>query len=258
MNFSRSKLSLALATAVFTALAHLPGQTSDAATESRALAEQWLTATNLISRERSDWKVEEAALVATREVLAAELEGLAETLESLRGATTAADEEKFALAEERGSLTALQGVVGQRITQMERRVEALAQRFPAPLMTSLQPLLTRIPDTEAAAANVSLGLRLGNILAILQQAERFNGTLRYQRENRQIGNSELQVDVLYWGLGGAYFASLDGSVAGVGTPGANGWQWTPVPGSAPAMSRLMAVYNGSGDPAFVSLPVTIR
>lgn len=240
------------------AVAAASGQDA-AVTETRTLIQEWVRTSTQISEERSEWQAEQHSLQATRDVLQAELEGLGEALEELRTATTAADEEKAELNAERADLRALQTKLAQRITSMEDRIRDVVGRFPLSLQNTVQPLLQRIPSTPEDAEGMPLGGRLANILGVLQQAERFNSTLTFGIETKEIEGQRLRCKVLYWGLAGAYFVTEDGSTAaGVGSPGADGWSWTVTDLNPENVALLMRIYEGASDPVFVTLPVDVQ
>ncbi|MGF1453192.1 MAG: DUF3450 family protein [Opitutales bacterium] len=256
-----SKLSRALALVGCIAVAAPSfAQQDPQVAETRALIQEWVETTNRIAEIRTEWQAERQALQATQEVLDAELEALGDKLEELQQKTTAADEEKAELSDERADLRARQTAVTQRIGQMEDRVLSLAGRFPTPLANTVKQLVTRIPRTEEDAEGLNPGLRLSNILGILQQAERFNTTLTYSLETKEIEGESPRCKVLYWGLAGAYFVTEgeENRVGGVGNPGPEGWTWTVIDGEAAAINSLIEVQQGEADPEFTTVPVSVE
>jgi hypothetical protein len=60
------------------------------------------------------------------------------------------------------------------------------------------------------------------------------------------------------GLGAGYFVNDAGDFAGIGSPGANGWEWTPKPEVASQVKEAIRIYRNEHPAALVSLPVTIK
>lgn len=73
------------------------------------------------------------------------------------------------------------------------------------------------------------------------------------------GDQKVQVRTLYWGLGQAVYVDAQGEVAGVGRPGAEGWEFTDDPELVDRARKLLDVYEGNVDLIeFVELPVEVR
>jgi hypothetical protein len=66
------------------------------------------------------------------------------------------------------------------------------------------------------------------------------------------------VDVIYLGLGIAYFVDAAGEVAGMGSPGAGGWQWKLQPELGPKVRDAIAIYRSQKAAEFLGLPAVIQ
>jgi hypothetical protein len=77
-----------------------------------------------------------------------------------------------------------------------------------------------------------------------------------KRKNDQGG--EVSVEVVYVGLGAAYFVNDAGNFAGLGSPGAAGWDWTVRPELADHVREVIRIYRNERPARFVSLPVVIK
>ena len=100
-----------------------------------------------------------------------------------------------------------------------------------------------------------------NVLGVLAQAEKWNGTATFVGETRAVGDSgqKMQVRTLYWGLGQAFYVDAQGETAGIGRPGPEGWEFTNQPALAGDTELLLDIYEGNVDRIdFVGLPVEIR
>ena len=104
-----------------------------------------------------------------------------------------------------------------------------------------------------------LGQRLMNVLGVLAQAEKFNGTATFVGETRPVDGQQVQVRTLYWGLAQAFYVDAMGRTAGIGRPTADGWQFSNEPDLADEARRLLDIYEGNVDAIeFVSLPVAVQ
>ena len=51
------------------------------------------------------------------------------------------------------------------------------------------------------------------------------------------------VEAVYLGLGSAYFVNDGGDLAGVGSPGPNGWEWNNQPELASRVREVIRIYK---------------
>jgi hypothetical protein len=225
----------------------------------RARMEKWVETQKLISEEKADWEADREALESTRSLLKQQRESLEKSIAELEKTTTSADEERRALLLERGELQRSRGVLADRIRALETDVLALVSKFPKPLQEKLEPLLVQIPE-DPDRATTPLGPRLMNVLGILGQAEKFDGTATLVGETRALdGDQKVQVRTLYWGLGQAFYIDSQQQHAGIGRPGPEGWEFADEPEFANAAARLLDIYEGNVDVIdFVETPVVIR
>ena len=68
----------------------------------------------------------------------------------------------------------------------------------------------------------------------------------------------MSVDTVYVGLGAGYFVNEAGDFAGLGTPGAKGWEWTVRPELAASVREVIRIYRSERPPRFIPLPVVVR
>jgi septal ring factor EnvC (AmiA/AmiB activator) len=227
-------------------------------TETRDVLDQWVETRQLISEEKADWKVEKSILSDTVQLLSSELERLEKALADLEASATAADEDRTRLAAEKETLTAASAVVLNNIGALETQLKAILQTLPEPLINKIKPLIRRLPD-DPAETKLSLGERVQNIVGILSQADKFNTTLTETSESREMPSGKVvEVRTLYWGLAIAYYVDASGEYAGIGYPGAGGWDWPQIEGAGPEIKKLIDIYEGSGEIQFVEVPARIN
>jgi len=226
--------------------------------DTRSTLEQWVETEQIISETKSDWVLEKAILEDSEKLLASELERLNTALEELDATATAADEERTELAAEKESLNEAAGVVEANIGKLETQLKAIVKTLPTPLVDKIKPLIRRLPE-DSSKTKLSLGERVQNIVGILSQADKFNGTITQTSESRDVGGGRvIEVRTLYWGLGGAFYVDSAGEYAGVGYPGTDAWEWPKVEGASAQIKRLLDVYEGSEDIQFVPVPARIK
>jgi hypothetical protein len=225
----------------------------------RAKTEQWVETRQLISQEKTEWEEDREILRATRDLLEQQREALAAEIAELEESNTASDDERRDLLLERGDYQRAARALEERIRALEEEVLELAPRLPKPLQEKLELLLIQIP-TDPATDAPPLGQRLMNVLGVLAQAEKFNGTATFVGETRAVGGGQkVQVRTLYWGLGQAVYVDATGENAGIGRPGADGWEFADDPEFADEARRLLDIYEGNVDAIeFVRLPIEVR
>lgn len=224
----------------------------------RARIEKWVEARQLLSQERSEWEAEKETLRATRHLLQQQQETLAAEVKELEETSTAADDVRRELLLQRGELQRSSGELAGAIRSLEEQVLALVPRLPATLQAKLEPLLVQIPE-DPEKARQPLGARLMNVLGVLSQAEKWNATATMVGETRAVGDQQVQVRTLYWGLGQAIYVDAQGRQAGVGRPGETGWEFTDDSGLADRAQLLLDISEGNVDVIdFVKLPVEVR
>jgi len=223
----------------------------------KAKMAKWVETRRILSEEKSEWEAERETLRATRDLLRQEKKAFEAEIAELDEGSTAADDERNELLLSRGDYQRANEELAASIRGMEESVLALAPRLPEPLQKKLEPLLVQIPE-DPERTRVPLGQRLMNVLGVLAQAEKWNGTATLVGETRDVTGDGQKVSVrtLYWGLGQAIYVDARGESAGIGRPGPDGWVFTDDPDLADDAARLLDIYEGNIDEIeFVALPV---
>ncbi|MGB0333873.1 MAG: DUF3450 family protein [Opitutales bacterium] len=247
-----------IALAVALSLVPLSLTAQNQVSETRSILEEWVETRQIVSKERADWVIEKSILGDTVALLTKELERLNKALEDLEASATAADEDRTKLAAEKERLTAASAVVEGNIGALETQLKRIIKSLPEPLVEKIKPLIRRLPDNPEETG-LSLGERVQNIVGILSQADKFNTTITQTSDSRELESGKtVEVRTLYWGLAMAYYVDASGSYAGIGFPGAEGWEWPQVEGKGAEIKRLIDVYEGVEDIQFVEVPAQIN
>ncbi|HMO63999.1 MAG TPA: DUF3450 family protein [Verrucomicrobiota bacterium] len=227
-------------------------------TETRTLIEQWGQARQLADRTRTDWSSDRALLEQSKVLFERELQAEEERMSRIGTNVVQAGRERVETEQELAAANAALERLGGLVAEFEGRVRALAPLLPDPLRPELQPFLNRLP-AEGAATRLSVPERLQTVVGFLNELDKFNGTVVVADEKRPDAAGQLaSVEVIYLGLGQAYFVDATGRFAGFGQPGPEGWKWTARPEIGPAVRDAVAMYRNAKPAAFVTLPAAIR
>lgn len=225
------------------------------ADSARAIIRQWVETERLISEEKTSWEVEKKQMQSLLELYRKELTLLDEELQKAGGSAELVDQDKNKLEAELKQFRAAQRSLTDAMAKLLPRVRAIVSQFPDPLVDDIQV------DVDVLNAPDALGKPrdvLRSMISVLTAAERFNRTVTLAEETRQVRDKKVSVDVLYLGLARAFYVAGSGDIAGVGTPGQNGWQWKDEAAIADDVRRAIAVYQKDEQPQLLKLPVALR
>lgn len=225
--------------------------------EAKSTIEKWVETRQLISRTRADWQSDKDLLEQQIALFERELKsvdesmGKVDTSSAQVGKEKAEAEESIAAAVK--ALDAAKGFAGN----LEAQIKSLVPKLPEPLQESLKPLLNRLPAD--ASTKMAATERAQIVVGILNEVDKFQNSVSVFSEKRKnAASEEIAVQVVYVGLGAAYFVNNASDFAGVGAPGAKGWEWTPKPEIAGAVTDVVKIYRSEGGARFVALPVAIK
>lgn len=243
-----------------TSVSTLSAQTTSDVDALGELVREWTQLRRVTAEQKAEWKVEKVFLSENIDLIARQISSINERLEQMEGVgdETSAEIEKLdALKLE---LDDANKMLAERIVSLETFAKGLVERFPPPLMDTVEPLLKRIPagDGSVASAALSIGERVQNVVGIVSMAEKFNTSLIYRGEVRELAGKEKQVWTLYWGLAASFSADLEGSSALVGYPSDDGWTFEERPELADTIVALLQTYDGVLEPQFIQTPAKIR
>ncbi|WPJ94601.1 DUF3450 family protein [Coraliomargarita algicola] len=247
-----------VATASLACLFAFTSASGSVPSETRGVLQEWVKVKALISQEREEWATEKALIADTIELLNAEKEMLAETIDSRKDAAEAAANERTELSLKKESLDADAATLGEVLTGYESEMTAWVPSLPALLQEELAPLIRRLPTEENTSSNAGIGRRLQSVVGILSQVDKFNSSVTYRKELRDSGEATKETDTLYFGLAYAVYSDAEGSSAGYGKPGPEGWTWEAAPEAAADIKELIAVYKNETPAKYVSIPLSIQ
>lgn len=217
----------------------------------RELVEQWLDVERTLSHEKSEWLVQKEHGEEMKKLYQAELD-LIETELNAAGDAYKVDQAKIDELERFVKKSSTERAkLRERLVKQIEDTQMLYMLFPEVLQTSLLSEYKVLADDE-------LDLR-GDVMAltnILKGAVKFNNTVTYAEEFHEVAGVERQLQILYWGLGAAYYIS--GDTAGRGKFSDGGWKWSEDSAVFSETSRAIAIYQKTARPDLVKLPVEVK
>ena len=227
--------------------------------EARTHIEKWVQTRQLIARRDADWRVERENIGQSVGLLQREIDLLKEAIDKSEQVDSEADAEKKRITLSLEDLKKANKVVDAALWGMERQALALMARFPDPLKDRTSNVRSRIPLEKKDLRGRSAAERMQNVVAMLNEADRFNSAITLAIEVRKDAEGkDRQVQALYLGLGHAYYADQGGSFAGVGVPGAEGWTWTVNAELGSTIRKVIDIYENERKAEFIAIPVKIQ
>lgn len=215
----------------------------------------WVDTRKAIALTDAEWLAEKEVVTDLITLLETEKSKLEAGIEKLADSSDATDARRAELNASREKLVETTKALDAVLPELEAKVLALIEKVPDPLLAELGPLVSRLPNPDSQT-RLPLSQRLLTVVGILNRIDKFNTAITVTTEIRNIGERSVEVKTLYFGLGGAYFASSGGDYAGYGTAGDAGWSWTEDSAIAGDIVNLIKTYEGGREATFVRLPVS--
>ena len=220
---------------------------------------KWVETKQLISKEKSDWASGKDILEDRVRLAEAETTTVRDKLKEISAAVAEAQKKRDELAAQNDKLKATAEKSKTMVIAAEKKLRPLLPQLPEPLREKLKPIIARFPE-DSEKSTASMAERLQNVLGILDQASAFNSTVASVKELRTFPDgTRAEVTTVYLGLSQAYYTNREGTLAGIGHPGPDGWVWKP--DNANGKKILLAVHILEGKEkgaTFIDLPVKIQ
>jgi FtsZ-binding cell division protein ZapB len=220
---------------------------------------KWVETKQLISKEKSEWASGKDILEDRVRLAQAETTTVRDKLKEISTAVAEAQKKRDELATQNDKLKATAEKSKAMVIAAEKKLRPLIPQLPEPLREKLKPIIARFPE-DSEKSTASMAERLQNVLGILDQASAFNSTVASVKELRTFPDgARAEVTTIYLGLSQAYYTNREGTLAGIGHPGPDGWVWKP--DNANGKKILLAVHILEGKEkgaTFIDLPVKIQ
>ena len=142
--------------------------------EARTHIEKWVQTRQLIARRDADWRVERENIGQSVGLLQREIDLLKEAIDKSEQVDSEADAEKKRITLSLEDLKKANKVVDAALWGMERQALALMASFPDPLKDRTSNVRSRIPLKKEDLRGRSAAERMQNVVAMLNEADRFN------------------------------------------------------------------------------------
>jgi len=230
----------------------------DSVDNAREALEKWVETRKTISKEKQDWALEREILEERIQLVQREITSLREKISEAEKSISDTDEKRAQLMEENNKLKSASETLTGIVTKLEAKTVALNKQLPDPIRERVKPVSQLLPD-DPNDTQLSLAQRFQNVIGVLNEVNKFNLEITVTSERRTIaGGKEAEVTALYVGLGQAYYTGANGSVAGVGRPSEEGWNWIPANDQADKVADAVAILKNEMVAGFVPLPVKVK
>lgn len=231
----------------------------DTVEEIKSLRKSYIDLRERISAEKKQF-------AETQVFLTDEISLLEQRIAMLNEATAELQEEQDGTAEKRAELEAEEAEIDagmeslrSSIAGLEARARAMIESLPAEALKTVEQIAGDIPESEEAAEekNLDLYARYLKVIGALNQVDGFSDdpivTLGFVKD--PASGREMQVTMIYLGVGQGYYVNDDGTLAGIGRPTPEGFEWTPNNGLAPVLKKFEKIYNSGATAEFLQIPV---
>ncbi len=220
----------------------------------------WIETEKTLTQVESAWEKDKITLEGIIEVINSEISILEEKIEKSQDEVSKADAKRAELLEQKEELKNASAVIQTRIVELEKKVHSIYPLLPKPLQDTIAPLYSRMPKSKSDAANKqSLSARMQNVIGILSQVDKFNGSIYLDSGLHELENGkQVIIETLYLGIAYAYFIDSTKDYAGYGVPEEDGWNWVRDQSMAQVIYDAVQVYKDPQKASYINLPVTIR
>jgi len=231
----------------------LSAQVSDAAVErieaTREAIRAYVQVRQDIARLTNEWAAEKDLIERRLALYESERERLEVQIAETEAETTSAERRIAEVNAEIADLRAATAIVAEALPAIEDRLRTLSAFFPEPLARKVNPFIGQMGRGRVAE-------RMSYVVGVLNEVDRFNNEFTPATMQKSLEDGrQIVVDVLYAGLGGAYWADASGTTGGMLTPARDGWESHQMDEHAATIRMALDWQKGENKPAsFVSLP----
>lgn len=235
-----------------------PGAKVEALKESKAALAKWMQGQQIISKELAEWATAKDIFNDRVELTKGQLEAVEEKLKGVEEEISKADKAKVEAIKRKDELLAATETLRKELPGLEDAVRDRHNLLPIPFQDKVAPIFQRIP-TDPATTKISLAERYQNVIGILNEVNKLNNEITVVSEIRLLADGKpTEVQTIYLGLAQAYYLSMKGDAAGIGKPGAKGWEWTPRNELTKSLKDVIAVMNAKTKPHFIAIPASVQ
>ncbi|HNT34156.1 MAG TPA: DUF3450 family protein, partial [bacterium] len=238
---STLRVGVLVAVALLSASDRAFGSDVSSIEKARTSLEKWVETQKIISQEQRDLALAKDVLNERIQLVEREIESLRAKTKETESGIAETDKKRAELVKENDTLKDASSALQEVLIVLELGTKRLLTRLPDPIRERVKPLSQRIPD-GSEEVSIPLAQRFQNVVGILNEVNKFNGEITVTSEVRSLPDgTSAEVATLYLGLGQAYYMGGNGTIAGIGMPSEQGWQWKSTNESASAVSKALAI-----------------
>ena len=226
--------------------------------QTRALLRKWSETEKMIAAERAEWEQGRALLEGRISLVQQSIEDMKKKISDADAKLAEAKQKADEVDKEKAQITEASKALLAAAPALEKGVQDLVTKVPSNVREKIKPLADRLPKTEEEAMGKQAAERVQTVLGILNELNKANLEIASLPEIHDIGGGKkAEVKTIYIGLGQGYFVNAAGDIAGVGTPGKDGWVWRTDPSIAKDMIEVLDVMKKTVSAKLVELPATL-
>ncbi len=203
------------------------GTESSAGAETLArLVDRWVRLREELSRADTHWKEQKAILRDERRVLDKEKEQLQAAWHKQQTTNAELDAERARVTARKTALENTLARLEEPVRRAELDLRLWRRRLPVFLTARLRDRFRELPGPERQFNPTDLGKRLERVLSLYAELEQIDqGVHSGRMVLKGPDGRQLEMRVLFLGLGAGFALTPDGKTGGRGVPGTDGWRW---------------------------------
>ncbi len=222
--------------------------------QAREVIEKYVDTRQSIAKAQNEWESYQELTNRRVELYEDEIAELEETIKEAEEETTSAERRIAGIREDIRVLRSATNIVSTSLPALEQKVRELYAYFPAPLKEKVTTIVQKMGSQGMQTSD-----RMALVIGVLNEVDKFNSGFTHIRDEMRMNDQTKLVDVLYLGLGVAYYADNEGQIGGMLVPAEKEWKWVEKNELAPMIHQAILYYMGEIKPAMmVDLPVEIQ
>lgn len=239
-------------------VASLPVLGQTALEDTVSVLNEWVETERKISEAEAEWEANKASMENLVSIYSREIETLTEIITAAEEDTSVAETRRAELLSQDKAVKAIEDQVVTELVKAEKAVKGLQLLLPPPLQEELLPLFNTLPENPETS-KLPIGQRIQPVVAILTQVQKFNQVVTVVEGFREFeAGRTVQTEIVYFGLGSAYYVDQANEHAGAGVLGPDGWEWQDNNELASAVRSFLEIYRGSRQATYVEVPVSVN
>ena len=222
--------------------------------QARQVIESYVQTRQKIAKDQNEWESYQELTNRRISLYKDEISELEESIKEAEEQTTSAERRIAAIREDVRVLRSATEIVSTSPPALEQKVRELYAYFPNPLKDKVTNIVQQLGNKTLQTSD-----RMALVIGVLNEVDKFNTGFTHVTDEMKFGNDTKLVDVIYLGLGVAYYADKEGKIGGMLVPAEKEWQMVEKHELAPLVHQSILYYTNEVKPAMmVELPIEIK